>query len=72
MDGQFEEEGLSGLTSEQPLESLSIEELEEVQKENIETISRLKADIELVKWKLSQFGVDAYLGPEYDPMSRFV
>ena len=54
------------------LELLSKEELEEFQRVNNETISRLKADIELLKWKLKQFGPEAYLGHEYNSMFRFV
>ncbi|KAK3797981.1 hypothetical protein RRG08_008453 [Elysia crispata] len=52
------------------LELLSKEELEEFQRVNNETISRLKADIELLKWKLKQFGPEAYLGHEYNSMFR--
>ncbi|GFS10672.1 centromere protein P [Elysia marginata] len=52
------------------LESLSKEELEEFTKVNHETISRLKADIDLLKWKLRQFGPEACQGREYDSLIR--
>ncbi|RUS87440.1 hypothetical protein EGW08_004815 [Elysia chlorotica] len=56
--------------SDPQLDLLSKEELEEFQKVNTETISKLKADIERLKWKLRQFGPGAYLGQEYEPLFR--
>lgn len=52
------------------LETLSTNELKEFQKVNHQTISKLTADIELLKWKLKQFGPAAYQESDYNSLLR--